>query len=632
MLLEGKDIITMKNIFRLRISSLLTALGVASVSVSPCFAQEDNPELTVAPKKIMVTSPVRRNIRSPTTPVDHLNGLMQGVLHQSQFYTTRAAFTWEILPRFGQDLNGNGIPDLPNTREYVLNLPEQQCKSIDCDAVIPKFDLIFDASPSIVRRQARSSSDLTVRYRWRIEGASLLQPIEHFTEDKQWATSLPEGEYRVTLDLDIHPALPITGQTIANLTSPSVSSQLIVEDILIVALGDSFSSGEGNPERTRNSVSEAKWADDGTYSPDSDTNKRHRRAHRSTLAWPAQAALSIEKANNRTSVTFVSLATTGAKIGSGILGTAPGAKLEPFIALPPQLEELKQLVGKNRRIDILTLSIGGNDVGFANIVQALLLANESEDFVERYHGTKAFARKKPWEQRIAVIEAFYSGDWSKIIAATEDRCIDCVGLTGLHDGYRMLKEALNQAFPGRIGSVYVMGYPDPTGHLENGAVVWCQNIVADMVGPSGFISSIVSDIGVPDTEIGKKEEDVLANHILRPLNETIAQAAYEAGWKFLELSEFASHGYCAAYPVLRPGDAYYFALGNPYPNEVPPSDEQTSWFRTASQSRVVQGPTGYTCDRLVCMRDAIETAGTLHPNELGHQAAKRRLLEVITPP
>src|SRR5437867_9043618 len=34
---------------------------------------------------------------------------------------------WEMKPRFGNDANNNGIPDLPNTFEYVHNLPAGYC-------------------------------------------------------------------------------------------------------------------------------------------------------------------------------------------------------------------------------------------------------------------------------------------------------------------------------------------------------------------------------------------------------------------------------------------------------------------------------------------------------------------------
>jgi hypothetical protein len=43
-----------------------------------------------------------------------------------------------------------------------------------------------------------------------------------------------------------------------------------------------------------------------------------------------------------------------------------------------------------------------------------------------------------------------------------------------------------------------------------------------------------------------------------------------------------------------------------------------SWYRTASQSAALQGPT-----------PRFLTAGTLHPNELGHAAIARLALTVL---
>src|SRR5205085_1200709 len=120
-------------------------------------------------------------------------------------------------------------------------------------------------------------------------------------------------------------------------------------------------------------------------------------------------------------------------------------------------------------------------------------------------------------------------------------------------------------------------------------------------------------------------------------------AADRHWWQIYSQNKFANgHGYCAAWPVLRPmaTDAFYFALGNPYPNPVPqPQDDTTTWFRLASQSAVMQGPLGEkVCAaginqvKLFCIRDLIDTMGTMHPNELGHQAVMNSILTGVVLP
>jgi hypothetical protein len=57
--------------------------------------------------------------------------------------------------------------------------------------------------------------------------------------------------------------------------------------------------------------------------------------HRSALAGPARPARAIEQADERTSVTFLHLACSGATINDGLLGSYAG--IEPGARLPPQV-------------------------------------------------------------------------------------------------------------------------------------------------------------------------------------------------------------------------------------------------------------------------------------------------------
>ena len=92
-----------------------------------------------------------------------------------------------------------------------------------------------------------------------------------------------EGTYKVRVDKQDG-----SGEKV-----PYVST-VVVQDFLIVSLGDSLATGEGNPPY-------------GDYSCD-----------QSPKAYGAQAASKIEDADPRSSVTFVQLACSGASIDSDI--------------------------------------------------------------------------------------------------------------------------------------------------------------------------------------------------------------------------------------------------------------------------------------------------------------------------
>ncbi len=125
--------------------------------------------------------------------------------------------------------------------------------------------------------------------------------------------------------------------------------------------------------------------------------------------------------------------------------------------------------------------------------------------------------------------------------------------------------------------------------------------------------------------------------MLEPLNRVLAEAASRHGWTYVSgvAAAFgAGHDYCGTPPSYGrttggepdggtgafPGlflDHWYR-----HPAEMDPAGEPdgpgVSWYRTAAQSAVLQGPV-----------TRWETTGTLHPNELGHRAMARAMLEAM---
>jgi hypothetical protein len=111
--------------------------------------------------------------------------------------------------------------------------------------------------------------------------------------------------------------------------------------------------------------------------------------HRSANSGQAQAALAVERADPRTSVTFLHLSCSGATILKGLRGDYEG--IEPDCADQhdnrPQIDQVRDLVGE-REIDALLTSIGGNDAYFSKIVEACMV-EESCDVSARKDGCLA---------------------------------------------------------------------------------------------------------------------------------------------------------------------------------------------------------------------------------------------------
>lgn len=160
-----------------------------------------------------------------------------------------------------------------------------------------------------------------------------------------------------TLDLPNGP----TTLTLEVASGAATSSSVInasPRGLIIVALGDSYSSGEGNPRNVQ------AWLRGGApFRPYWDSDP----CHRSVLGSPAQAALALEKSSATTSVALIDLACGGATINEGIVGTQRTAG-----QTSSQIEQAVALLG-GRAADAVVLQVGGNDVGFASLLGACIL-------------------------------------------------------------------------------------------------------------------------------------------------------------------------------------------------------------------------------------------------------------------
>ena len=129
-------------------------------------------------------------------------------------------------------------------------------------------------------------------FAWKVDGLALPNPNPtscNFSHEFR-----TQGTYIVRLT-----------RTSSDGTQTFFEAPVTVKDLLVVSLGDSFASGQGNPEIPKDGATPAKWVD--------------LPCARSSKAGPAKAALKIENDDPHTSVTFLSFACTGAEVLRGIL-------------------------------------------------------------------------------------------------------------------------------------------------------------------------------------------------------------------------------------------------------------------------------------------------------------------------
>ncbi|MBO3746217.1 SGNH/GDSL hydrolase family protein [Streptosporangiaceae bacterium NEAU-GS5] len=140
---------------------------------------------------------------------------------------------------------------------------------------------------------------------------------------------------------------------------------LQIKDTVVVSLGDSMASGEGNPDVN------------GAYIPPLPGHAIARwkdpTCHRSAYAGPVRAAQRLA-ADPHNGIMFLSLACTGARVTDLVSGSNRGQ--------PPQLKQLAATLcayACGRPVDLLTVTIGVNDVNFAQLTQTCVITRSGCD-------------------------------------------------------------------------------------------------------------------------------------------------------------------------------------------------------------------------------------------------------------
>jgi hypothetical protein len=212
--------------------------------------------------------------------------------------------------------------------------------------------------------------------------------------------------------------------------SQHLSAEIRVRDILIAGLGDSIASGEGNPDRP------IALADEGFcfryylgtagaqyYRPSRAGYKGGRACeapdslqvwqrngalwfnsacHRSLYSYQTRTALALAVQYPHIAVTYLPLACTGATIADGLFGSQRARECPPSksttscqVGVNGQIPELREAMTQARRrqadrkLDLVLLSIGANDVYFSGLVADVIVDTPTERALFRRTGVIA---------------------------------------------------------------------------------------------------------------------------------------------------------------------------------------------------------------------------------------------------
>ena len=371
-----------------------------------------------------------------------------------------------------------------------------------------------------------------------------------------------------------------------------------VRDIKIVALGDSFSAGEGNPHvQWRYGRHPAYWLD--------------ARCHRSLMSGPALTAAYLARNNPQVSITLLHYGCSGASVADGVV--TPWAQLEtsadvrrryaafgiegeqfddarvataqPSIHDVPraQIEQaLRDLTvdGVLQQPDLVLISVGGNDIGFAPIVEALAAPFRTEIDLKADIGAGGL-------EQVRDLRPYATFDQESWVQAS--RNAPCLGMdpvpcmerrvadrilgggaperATLERQYAVLAEALQPLVGGDSGRVFMTHYPtfvmrEPDDVHPDAAgpedAIGCEDMTGD--GRPGFMPGILGDLR--SAGMVRENSEAAETAFLKPLNAEIDRAAKTAGWNVVRghVEVAKPHGYCSL-------NRYYNTLADSYWNQ-----------------------------------------------------------------
>jgi hypothetical protein len=387
------------------------------------------------------------------------------------------------------------------------------------------------------------------------------------------------------------------------------STVIAVRDILVVGMGDSFGAGEGNPDVpvrfSRERVADYGKADGsselagyparvGPWKNIGDKafiegNARwlDQACHRSLYSYELRVALELALEDPHRAVTYAGFACSGAEVTWGLFLRYKGNE---WVPRPPDLSQISAIAdaqcGKEetpvqdlpeayhmhgviaelqggltlrkcpveiaRKIDLLLVSIGGNDIGFARLVANAVLSDQS-------------------------LVRSLGGWFGQMHGNTEAEAL----LERLDERYK----AINRAFHGILhvpwdesDRIILSAYPPFAMLDDQGAVC-----------PDGNVGMEVLN------EFTLTEKNALTSAWLADkLDQVMTDSAGAHGWSFAEAhrQSFVGHGLCAGYKQVAPSPADDLRLPRmkdgrwvPYnPADFRAYAPRQRWFRTPNDA------------------------------------------------
>lgn len=433
-----------------------------------------------------------------------------------------------------------------------------------------------------------------------------------------------------------------------------VSEAIIkVEDLFIVGMGDSFGSGEGNPDvpvqfsrereadygRLGQSVQFAGYpARVGGWLQIGDDEFQTRNArwldqacHRSLYSYQLRAALQLALESPHRAVTFVGVACSGAEITTGLFLRYKGNE---WVENPPELSQISAVAqaqcghhlapdreypeayhmrGKvselqlglvlrkcdaerARRVDLIFLSIGGNDIGFARLV------------------ANAVLRDRTVLRRL--------GGWFGQVFSAED--VDAP-MSELAARYRALGRALHNILHvpwNQSDRIILTGYPG-------------MSLMSDgrTVCPSGQLGMDI----LPQFSL-RADRALEGERVAQKLYQVMRSAARREGWRLADShrEEFLGRGICAGAASFAAADELRLprkrdGVWEPYnPSEFRPYAARKRWFRTPNDAFMTGNfhVTGSLLQQVLQVQNLTWTqlllastySGAFHPTAEGHAA------------
>lgn len=469
-------------------------------------------------------------------------------------------------------------------------------------------------------------------------------------------------------------ALPYPGGaeiSVAVLGEQPVTTSATVRDIMVAGMGDSFASGEGNPDKpvefdpvrryhnfyplrkTNTAAGSAQWTD--------------RLCHRSLYGQLTRAALQIAVENPHAAVTFMDYSCSGASIDDGILGpqayvervsdqTMASAMplqggnrdgelyrlLRDLCAVKPSYSQGLWRCPKDnfkRPIDFLFLSVGGNDLGFSSVVAwATLLDGTSADFAKFFGATVS---AKEFERRMTKDLPSAYGRLAKALEAS---------LPLYSSGEKIFDPA----------RVILTAYPNL---VTNETSELCQASDGSSEHPDDFVANQSLDMFGSWLE-AQHGRLAAVSDLFNTLAGRMQELAVDHGWTFADHAitahVFARHGFCArdAQQAGEPAETLMMPCWgtadrptqtcqtnlsskpkdwrpyNPATQNYPYALRQR-WVRTFNDAYMVinQKVTdrGGRIDERGSEAVFSETTGALHPSAEGHAAMADALLAAVRP-